>query len=271
MGENMHYHTVYIGVNYKTPDKTIQWVENVSSTNSESLVVVVDNSASDNPQLKDEVENKALYIDSGDNLGYFNGAAYGLHEIEKEHTFNWVVVSNVDLLLKTTRVDDILDRYKEAGVVAPAIISFDTGFDKNPYRLKRPSKHAVLIKKFAFSNQVFSSIYSLISDFRNSVIRKRHTEVKKCAEGTPIYLPYGAVLFFSKAFFDRGCRIDFPLFLFGEELYVAEQVRSSGLAIVYVPSIEFINYEHASTSKLSNKAVNKRNYDAMKFILKEYY
>ena len=267
----MHFHTVYIGVNYNTPDKAIEWVNSIHITNPDALIVLVDNSEVENTKLRDSIKEKATYECSGSNLGYFNGAAYGLHIVETQHTFEWVAVSNVDLILETKNVDSILDNYANAGVVAPSIVSFDTGFDKNPYRLDRPSKQTVMIKKIAFSNPLFSGVYCLLSDMRNMIIRKKHIQTRKCNEGEKIYLPYGAVLFFSKKYFEQGCVIDFPLFLFGEELFVAEQTVKVGIDIVYVPSIKFINYEHASTSLLTSKEINKRNYEAMKYVLKEYY
>ena len=271
MDITMHYHTIYIGVNFKTPEKAIEWVNSIHATNPKSLIVLVDNSSSHNQELYEKIKEKAVYIDSHENLGYFNGAAYGLHEIGKKHSFDWLAVTNVDLKLCTTNVDGLLDRYANAGIVAPSIISYDTGFDKNPYRLHRQSKKSVLIKKYAFSNRLFASIYSSLSAVRNYLIRINHKEGKKCDEGTAIYLPYGAAFFFSSKYFNTGCSIDFPLFLFGEELYVAEQARRAGIDIVYVPSIIFMNYEHASTSKLSSKSICRRNYDAMKFILDEFY
>lgn len=267
----MHYHTIYIGVNYKTPEKAIEWVNSIHATNPGSLIVLVDNSSEHDKELCENVKEKAIYIDSHNNLGYFNGAAYGLHEIEKKYSFDWIVVSNVDLRLNTTNVDYLLDKFNKAGVIAPSITSYDTGLDKNPYRLHRQSKRAVQIKKISFSNRIFANFFSSLSNFRNKLIRIKYKKKKKCEEGTAIYLPYGAALFFSAKYFSSGCKIDFPLFLFGEELYVAEQARRAGVNIVYVPSIEFINYEHASTSKLSNEVIIRRNYDAMKFILEEFY
>lgn len=271
----MHYHTVYIGVNYKTPEKALSWVDSIFETNGSSLIVVVDNSKNDNPHLEKAVGGgrKALYIDSGGNLGYFNAAAFALEKIKQQNTFDWVAVSNVDLCLQTSNVDDILDNYENAGVVAPSIISFDTGNDKNPYRINRASKKALIIKRVAFSNRFFFKVYSILSDIRNRSImhKKKKLEAIKYSDSFPIYLPYGAVLFFSNHFFKKGCELNFPLFLFGEELFVAEQARRAGLEIVYVPAIRFLNYEHASTSKLNVDLIRECNHKAMKFILEKYY
>lgn len=267
----MYYHTVYIGVNYNTPDKALEWADSIYKTNPESLIVIVDNSKIENLDLKIKINKFGIYKWSGKNLGYFNGAAYGLHSIEEEYIFDWVVVSNVDIKLVTKNVDCILDKFPNAGVIAPGIISYDTGFDKNPYRLNRSSKKTLMIKKIAFSNSLFALIYGMISNLRNAIIRKKYRDVEKCNEGEKIYLPYGAVLYFSKCFFDKGCFIDFPLFLFGEELFVAEQCIKANVDILYVPSIRFLNYEHASTSLLSSNTVRKRNYEAISYLLKEFY
>lgn len=264
---------VFIGVNYKTEEKTISWIKSIHDKNPFASIIVVDNSKADNPNLTKQIDelniHNVQYIDPGSNLGYFNGAAAGYHQLAEDS--DWVVVSNVDIELDSFDMDVYLEKYKDVGVIAPSIISIESGFDKNPYRLYRPSRKMVLIKKIAFSNAMFAVLYSFLSRIRSRIIINQHIDVAKCDEGTSIYLPYGACFIFSKNYFDKGCQIDFPLFLYGEELYVAEQSRRAGIDIIYVPSIRFMNHEHASTSSLMKHTVRKYNYEAMKYILEEFY
>lgn len=271
----MYFHTVYIGVNYKTPDKALEWINAIKSTNNNSLVVLVDNSRDYNTGLEAEIRSlqylDVLYLDAEANLGYFNGAAFGYHYIKEQYSFQWVIVCNVDIVIETNDIDSILDEFPDAGVIAPAIISVDSGFDKNPYRLFRTSKRVMKLKKIVFSNLLLAKVYGMVSSIRNELIKNKYTEVSKCEEGTRIYLPYGACFIFSEKFFASGCKLDYPLFLFGEELYIAEQCREKELEIVYVPRIRFLNFEHASTSKLTSTFVIKKNMEAMDFILKNYY
>lgn len=271
----MHFHTVYIGVNYKTPDKAIEWIKAIKATNNNALVVLVDNSREGNTELEAEIHSlqylDVMYLDAEANLGYFNGAAFGYHHIKERYSFQWVIVCNVDIVIQTNNIDSILDEFSDAGVIAPAIISEDSGFDKNPYRLSRTSKRIMQFKKIVFSNLLLAKVYGIASSIRNGLIKNKYTEVSKCEEGTRIYLPYGACFIFSERFFTSGCKLDYPLFLFGEELYIAEQCREKGLDIVYVPRIRFLNFEHASTSKLTNAFITKKNKEAMTFILKNFY
>ncbi|MDE6024405.1 MAG: glycosyltransferase [Lachnospiraceae bacterium] len=274
----MHYKQIYIGINYQTPEKTVNWVDKLRNQVVDTLIIVVDNSYSDNPllekQLQDLKINNVLYLNTNDNLGYFNGASYALNYVqEKGDTFDWLIVSNVDIELESENIVDILNEYDKTdiGVVAPGIISVDGGYDKNPYKIQRCTKGHMYIRKIAFSNMLFANIYSGLVRLKNKLVVKALDGENKCQEGTEIYMPYGACIYFNKKYFEHGGKISIPLFLFGEELFVAETCKKLGLKIIYVPRIRFKNYEHASTSKLANKRIVKYNYKAICFIIKEFF
>jgi GT2 family glycosyltransferase len=275
----MYFEKIYIGINYKTPEKVIRWMNSIIRNDFNQLIIIVDNSGSENIGLPKKIRQigykNAIYLDTGKNLGYFNGAEYAYKYIKSfKFTFAWMIVSNVDVELNSMLSSEILRKYENdsnIGVLAPAIISVDTGLDKNPYRIYRAVKRNLIIKKFVFSNILLASIYGILSKIRNLILnisRQRQVLVK---EGDAIYLPYGACLIFSNKYFKSECKIDYPLFLFGEELYVAEQCREKNLKIIYSPGIKFLNYEHASTAQLSNKFVVECNYRSMSFILKTFY
>lgn len=271
-----NYQIIYTGINYKTEEKTINWVKSINKMDSKSLIIVVDNSGSDNPKLQEKLEKleilNLIYIDTKENLGYFNGAEKA-YEFVLSHRikFEWFVVSNVDIALETQDPEKILGKYKDAAVVAPKIESCIDGFDKNPYRIDRSSKKTMIFKKNFFRFYPLATLYNKLSSKYNSSIKKEYTNKPKCPEGTKIYLPYGACFIFNKLFFEKGGTIKYPFFLFGEELYIAEQCRTIGLDIKYVPSVKFINFEHASTGSLPSKYIIKQNYKIYKYILDKYY
>jgi GT2 family glycosyltransferase len=62
-----------------------------------------------------------------------------------------------------------------------------------------------------------------------------------------IYAPHGSIFIFRRAFFEHGGNIRFPYFLFGEEIYIAEQVKEKGGKILYAPELNIIHNEHTST------------------------
>ena len=60
-------------------------------------------------------------------------------------------------------------------------------------------------------------------------------------------------LIFSSEYFRAGGSLDFPGFLFGEEVYLAETLRKLGLDAVYEPSLEVVHQEHKSTRLVKSR------------------
>lgn len=268
------YRLIYVGVNFHTPDKALKWIQSV--IRDQGLVIVVDNTENKDFTLKEKIQNlnylDVVYLDTKDNLGYLNAAQYAYqHILANSLEFEWLVVSNVDVELISSKTFEILCEYRDAAIVAPEIFSKELQIDKNPYRLRREKKINLFIKKIAFSNILFYSLYNIMALCKNKIIYKNLDGKRKCEEGETIYLPYGACFYINQLFFMQGGTINYPLFLFGEELFLAEQCRELGLAIKYVPRIKYINYEHVSTSRLKSSFVAKCDYNAITYILDRYY
>jgi hypothetical protein len=71
-------------------------------------------------------------------------------------------------------------------------------------------------------------------------------------------------------FFQNNLVLDYPIFLFGEEIYIAEKARESNLDIKYVPNLVINDTEHASTSLLNNKSYRSYNANALAYLLKTF-
>ena len=114
----MHYEIIFVGINYKTPQKTLDWMKSLVEKNINGLIIVVDNSADYNPELGSEVEKmnteKIMYVDTKNNLGYFNGAFYAFQYIDgKGISFDWLCISNVDVELCDCDLSDELKKYSD--------------------------------------------------------------------------------------------------------------------------------------------------------------
>lgn len=268
------YKLIYVGVNFHTSEEALKWIKSV--IHDEGLVIIVDNTENKDFSLKEKIQNSdysdLVYLDTKDNLGYLNAAQYAYQYIlSNSIEFEWLAVSNVDIELISSKTYEILCEYQNAAIVAPEIFSKELQIDKNPYRLERGKKLNLFIKKIAFSNILFYSLYNTVALCRNKIIYKNLDGKRKCEEGSTIYLPYGACFYINQLFFTQGGTINYPLFLFGEELFLAEQCRELGLPIKYVPRIKYINYEHLSTSKLKSSFIAKCDYNAIAYILDRYY
>ena len=55
-------------------------------------------------------------------------------------------------------------------------------------------------------------------------------------------------MLFASSYFDKGGTLNYPSFLFGEELFVAEQARQLNLTTVFEPSLKIEHQQHVKQS-----------------------
>jgi GT2 family glycosyltransferase len=199
---------------------------------------------------------------SNENLGYFGGARWGISKYLEEHPLpDWVIVSNVDLLITDAQFLQKLAALNSAphvGAVAPRIASALTGRNQNPFMRSRPSALRMQVYKWLYrswlalnahelASAVFHRIRSALRRFMGS-----GTDIARDV-GEKIYAPHGSFLILSKEYFRAGGSLDFPCFLFGEEIYLAENLRRLNLDVIYEPSLEVVHQEHASTKLMKSR------------------
>ena len=252
-----------ICVNYGSDAETAQYLESLRRLEGQPnlRVLIVDNLVSvrmgDLPR-----DNSFTFLRSDENLGYFGGARRGISKYLEEHPLpDWVIISNVDLLITDLQFLQKLAALNPAahvGAVAPRIASALTGRNQNPFMRSRPSAVRMHLYKWLYRSRLALNAHELASAafhrLRSVVGRSRGTEGNSQRElGGKIYAPHGSFVILSKEYFRAGGSLDFPCFLFGEEIYLAENLRRLGLDVVYEPSLEVVHQEHKSTKLLKSR------------------
>ena len=188
-----------------------------------------------------------------ENLGYFNGAQFGLDQFEGALP-DWVVVCNADV---TPRYD-FLERLASAtvddrsGVLAPRIVSMPDGEELNPHLVRRPTAVAMHVRKLFLCSRLLRPLYFACNRFKRFVFHalRRPTTPRRPAPGRAvIYAAHGSCLVFHRRYFEAGGTLRHSTFLFGEEITVAETVRKLGLRILFEPSLQVQHRQHSSTGK----------------------
>ena len=85
-----------------------------------------------------------------------------------------------------------------------------------------------------------------------------------------IYAAHGSFFIFSNNFF-QYVSLNFPMFLFGEELYIAEIARKNNLRTIYNNNLKVFDEENISTSKLRSSEYCRLNRIALQYILQEFF
>ena len=255
-------------INYDSDEETTEFLGYFQRLPIElSLsVILIDNTqreGGESPPFADS--GRVSVVQPPDNLGYLGGARYGLSRYLKDRELpDWVLISNADMIIRDPDFFAHLSRLALPGVaaVAPHIRSLSSGHDQNPYMRHRPSALRMHIYKWVYRSRVLLNLTEGLA----AILRKLRTHFTRAAgwvglsgrlthgsnppsmtESESIYAPHGSFLILSKEYFVRGGNLDFPYFLFGEEIYIAETIRRLGLGVVHHPELEVFHHEHRST------------------------
>ena len=152
---------------------------------------------------------------------------------------------------------------QDVGWIAPQIWTESECRDKNPKVLERYSKSKLEKIKYLYKYPLLDYIYT------NTIYLKKKSR-PQYAE-MDIYAGHGSFMILTKRFFDFYKEINYPIFLFGEELFLAELNRNVGLRVRYIPDLKILDKEHVSTSKMKKKSYYKYNLESINYMLDTFY
>jgi len=287
---------VIIAISYQSDEEVLQFVTNISEMADDKFIdlIIVDNTERlDSDKLFQQINELyplATCLKPKNNLGYFGGANFAYKEVIQEGNvdFEWLVVSNVDVrfsdknFFKELRRINYID--KNIGILAPAIISEKSWRDLNPRLSRRPKSNTMHTYKYIFSNVVFVNIYEIIAKIKYYLKNKIHlsTIIKKLfcihyhqqenkQDLIDIYAPHGSCILFSKEYFTKGGKLDYPMFLFGEEIFVAETARKIGVKVVYCNKFRARHNDHCSTGILRTRKMTSFVHESAIYIANSFF
>jgi len=258
---------VVLGIAYRSNAQALSFARQImdNEVGQNPYLVLVDNSEESDLASglsQSEREQCDLIVQaSGNNLGYFGGAAAGLNMFLSTHQLpDWVIVCNVDIRLEDRNFFSQLIGYGAShrhAVIAPRIISEYSGKDENPFMQSRPTSLRMNSYKALFTWYPLVCLYSALHLVKQS-LRKLLTSSEWCpanadAKPIPIYAPHGACIAFRKSYFEAGGTLRHGAFLFGEEIFVAETVRRLGLSVAHDPRLRVVHEEHKTTGHWPTK------------------
>lgn len=220
---------------------------NVKGNVDYSLVVLCNSGINDYIEFdSSKLCVKPKFIDTSDNIGYLPTVSrYLLRSGINVDDFDYIIFSNVDMLLDVSFFEELRSISDEADIIAPSIVTSE-GVYQNPFMPSRPSKSSLQFLKFVLSYDLTFYLYSKISYFKSVFFKSKPSgNVKKM-----IYAPHGSMVILRSSYFEN-CDLEHGLFLYGEEIYIAESCYKNNKAVLYAPQLKVVHCEHRSTSLLS--------------------
>lgn len=275
-----------VSVHYGNPQPTVDLLRCLTrmQRRSDVHVIVVSNKSADGSPagLREATSGlgdfELLALDA--NAGYFGAAKAGFDRfLERQGTIpDWVIVCNHDVLIedrdfftKLFAQDSLV-----AGVIAPRIQSLPNRADQNPFMRRRPGRLRWTGLRLCFSSYRVAAIWDWLSRMRLALKAYRKSISRKPvgnqdASRERIYAPHGSFFIFSRRYFEAGGILDQTLFLYGEEIIVAETCRSLGLPVMYEPSLCVFHNEHTSTGRRISRFSYECQKKALQYIASRYF
>ena len=267
--ENRSQRILLLLVNYFNETDTCSFVrEQIQAQSWKQVeVVIVDNGSKDSEklvQLAKEVSWVSLYK-SVENLGYLPGAEFGLRKyLEKGREMpDFVILSNSDIeFVKQTFFKDLLSRAERSAfdIIGPDIYSDLLHHSQNPFMESRISIAKLKMLAFLSSKAMIHYLFLTWYYSKSRLVSLFRQKMAERSGVSPVYGIHGSFMIFSRSFFEKGGTLDFPMFLFGEEVYLAEMALKAGMRVGYDADLKIIHHEHNTTGIYkSRKAVKLLN------------
>jgi GT2 family glycosyltransferase len=216
---------------------------------------------------------------SATNRGYFGAARSAFDQyLRQGHTLpDWVIVCNHDIQIEDKEFfSKLFCQDPTVGVIAPRIQALPGRADQNPFMRRRPGPLRWANLRFISSNYAAAALWDWLwrrkSEFRSWLAARRRSSLQKSdANRESIYAAHGSFLIFSRRYFEAGGFLDGNLFLYGEEISVAEICSSLSLPVVYEPSLCVVHKEHQSTGKILNRFTYECQKKALQYLTSRYW
>ncbi|MDE6113922.1 MAG: glycosyltransferase family 2 protein [Muribaculum sp.] len=261
---------LFIPVNYNSYNELNDYLKSLcealsKSKNTQVTICIADNSCDKQEIDIEKFSSINICVEQFPNLGYFGAALEIYNKQIKSSDFDYVIISNVDIKLDIDFFDKLalVNSNPQIGWIVPQIWSNEEQRDRNPKIITRYSRRHLDIIKLMWQ---FPTLHKL---YRQTLYKRKKHYIPIPSKN--IYAGHGSLIILTNNFTNIYPHLEYPVFLFGEELFLAELCHRVGLIVEYHPEIKVSDEEHISTSKMDSKFYCKCNLNAVNYILKEFY
>ena len=241
---------LHILVNYRNDAETAKFLEHcLKLADSEKGTFFIANNSAKNfdddsfSHFESSPHHQVNVFNYPDNPGYFPAAQRCLQPL-KAKNYQFVILSNTDLEILNHNFYSILlgtPPHKELGAIAPSVRSGLSGKECNPLYWTRPSKQKINFLNKIYSDFYIAWVYHLLSFLKTILVTN-----KKIFSGQSVYAPNGCFLILTGRYFDMGGDFAHGVRLYGEEIVLAEKLRTMGLKVILEPSLRVFHREKGS-------------------------
>lgn len=267
---------LFVTVNYNNSFITMNYIASIHAMfhidENQVDIVVVDNASEEKQyeylrKMTESCKDVKL-IRNEINSGYFPGLNTGIKSTNGS-AYDYVIAGNNDVFFDRSFLRTLKEKSykKKQTVIVPDVVTLN-GIHQNPQFIECPSKQR------QFGYKVYYSFYllALLIDLFYMLQRKKRMRERMNKLNTPteIFQCTAVMLILRPEFFEHCGYLDESLFLWGEEVALARQIREAGDRMLYDPDIVVTHIENATVGKFGSYKKYKiwqRSYK----VYKDYY
>lgn len=254
---------------YNNEKEVIEFARNLASQSDINRIrlLVTCNSVRDFTALKNQINSvmpSAHVFDPGKNLGYLPGCLYGVEK--SQDNYSWILVCNTDIsFIDFNFFEKALSGIEnDVWCVGPDIRLVVSEIHQNPFLTSRPSKLKVNIWKIAYSCYPLFWLYFKLHDIKLQNMGTNHLDSEI------VYAVHGSCFFLKRECLDAIVNEKKIGFMYGEELLVAEVVKTNNKKTYYNAKVAILHNENQVTGKIGNKRKQKWFKESLKKYLTVY-
>lgn len=256
---------LWLLVVYKNGDEVASFINQLRALpGSDQFRYAVCDNSPDSGTSHAILGDDVVWVRRPDNPGYLEGAWVAREEYLRRSPVeapSWTAISNTDLTLASSDVLAALSSWDESlpWLIAPRITEGDHRSEKNPHVFQSRPLWRHRVNAWVTSTRLSSLIYLAMWAGRSRLSAARHVARHDGAQwqrthpaGTEFYSPYGALMLFSRGFFEHDGELPRNIPLQSEEYFLAEAAIERGAPVVYVPDIHAHHAGHSTTGPKVN-------------------
>lgn len=201
------------------------------------------------------------------NKGYLGGCNLALKAYRKAHKteVDWIGICNTDLEFDTNFFE-IFPNTSDNICIAPNIRRSHDDTPQNPFMRTRPSRLKQLAMSLISKNYILFYLFVASHKTRTTAICQKENK-----RTTQIYAPHGSCFFLKKDFFSNGGSIEYPCFMYGEELFIAEQLHQQKQMVHFSRELHIKHDCGMTTSLTPNKKRIEWQMESWRYLLRNFY
>ena len=205
-----------------------------------------------------------------ENLGYLNGGLFGLSKYEEEgNSYEWGIICNTDIDIEDKSFLTHIESYNNSTLwgLAPNVVRKSNGNKQNPFLKERISKKRVHLYKLIYERKWAYKLFFFLVKIKRVILKKEVVEV----HSSYIYAMDGSIFILRKPFIDTIINTQNDIFMYGEEIFIAELAYRNNKKIYYDEYINIVHNEKATTSLIGIGKKQKWFMQSYNYLWKEFF